>query len=157
MEIHDTAKIAKGAVVYGDVSIGEKSSIWYNAVVRGDDGRISIGKYSNIQDNCTVHLDQGHDVKIGDYVTVGHGAVIHGCTIGNNCLIGMGAIILNGAVIEDDCMIGAGTLITQGKVIPKGSMVLGSPGKVIRRISSEEKNGITENAMIYAEKEFGEG
>lgn len=155
MKIDDTARIAQGAVVYGDVSLGEKSSIWYHAVVRGDDGRISIGKYSNIQDNCTVHLDEGHEVKIGDYVTVGHGAIAHGCSIGNNCLIGMGAIVLNGAVIEDNCMIGAGTLITQNKVIPEGSMVIGRPGKIIRQLTEEEKESITKNALHYAEKEFG--
>lgn len=155
MEIHETARIARGAVVYGNVSAGEKSSIWYHAVVRGDSGRISIGKYSNIQDNCTVHLDAGHEVEIGDYVTIGHGAIVHGCRIGNNCLIGMGAIILNGAVIEDNCIIGAGTLITQGKTIPEGSMALGNPGKVIRQLTEEEKERITQNALHYAEKEFG--
>lgn len=154
MILHGTARIAKGAVVYGDVCLGEKSSIWYNAVVRGDSGPILIGKYSNIQDNCTVHLDTGHKVMIGDYVTVGHGAVIHGCTIGNNCLIGMGAIILNGAVIEDDCIIGAGTLITQNKIIPGGSMVFGNPGRVIRPITEEEKKSILKNALHYAEQKF---
>lgn len=152
MKIHETARIARGAVVYGDVIIGEKSSIWYNAVVRGDDGIISIGRYSNIQDNCTVHLDAGHEVKIGDYVTIGHGALIHGCTIGNNCLIGMGAIILNGAVIEDNCIIGAGTLVTQSRVIPKGSMVIGNPGKIVRELTEKETEGIMSNALHYAEK-----
>lgn len=154
MKIHETAQIAKGAIVYGDVTLGEKSSIWYNAVVRGDDGPIRIGKYSNVQDNCTVHLDTGHEVNIGDYVTIGHGAVVHGCTIENNCLIGMGAIILNDAVIGENSIIGAGALITQGKVIPAGSMVVGSPGKVIREITQEEKEGIKRNAFHYAEKEM---
>ncbi len=155
MKTDSTARIAPGAVVYGNVVIGEKSSIWYHAVVRGDSGKISIGKYSNIQDNCTVHLDKGHEVKIGDYVTVGHGAIVHGCSIGNHCLIGMGAIVMNGAVIEDNCIIGAGALVTQNKVIPEGSMVLGNPGRIIRQLSEEEKKGITENALHYAEKEFG--
>lgn len=149
MNLHKTVKIAKGAVVYGDIHIGEESSIWYNAVVRGDSGPIFIGKYSNIQDNCTVHLDEGGEVFIGDYVTVGHGAIVHGCKIGNRCLIGMGAIILNGAVIEDDCIIGAGTLVTQNKVIPSGSMVVGSPGKVIRQVTEEEKEHVLQNAMHY--------
>ncbi|MGN1147723.1 MAG: gamma carbonic anhydrase family protein [Lachnospiraceae bacterium] len=152
MNIHETAQIAKGAIVYGDVTLGEKSSIWYNAVVRGDDGSIRIGKYSNVQDNCTIHLDAGHKVNIGDYVTIGHGAIVHGCTIGNNCLIGMGAIILNGAVIEDNCIIGAGTLITQNKVIPANSMVIGNPGKVIRAITQEEKENVRANAVHYAGK-----
>lgn len=152
MKIHETAQIAKGAVVYGDVTLGGKSTIWYNAVIRGDDGPIRIGRYSNIQDNCTIHLDAGHEVKIGDYVTIGHGAVVHGCVIGNNCLIGMGAIILNGAVIEDNCIIGAGTLITQNKVIPAGSMVLGNPGKIVREITQKEKESIRANAVRYADK-----
>ncbi len=154
MNIHETARIAKGAVVYGEVSIGEKSTVWYHAVVRADQSAIEIGKCSNIQDNCTVHVDDEHPVKIGDYVTIGHGAIIHGCTIGDHCLIGMGAIILNGAVIEEDCIIGAGSLITQGKVIPKGSMVLGSPGKVIRPITEEEKANLLKNAMHYVEEEM---
>lgn len=154
MNLHETARIARGAIVYGDVTIGEKSSVWYNAVVRGDQSTIEIGKYSNVQDNCTVHVDNAHPVKIGDYVTIGHGAIIHGCTIGNNCLIGMGAIILNDAVIEDNCIIGAGSLVTQGKVIPEGSMVLGSPGKVIRPITEEERTHLLENAIHYAEEEM---
>ncbi len=157
MIIHETAKIAPGAVVYGDVEVGEKSSIWYHAVVRGDDGPIRIGKYSNVQDNCTIHLDAGHEVIIGDYVTVGHGAIVHGCKIGNHCLIGMGAIILNGAVIGENCIIGAGALITQDREIPAGSMVLGSPGKVIRELTEEEIAGITKNAVHYAEKQMQEG
>lgn len=157
MNLHETARIAKGAIVYGDVTLGEKSSIWYNAVVRGDQSTIEIGKYSNIQDNCTVHVDSNHPVKIGDYVTIGHGAIIHGCTIGNNCLIGMGAIILNDAVIEDNCIIGAGSLVTQGKVIPEGSMVLGSPGKVIRPIAEEEREHLLENAMHYANEIMYQG
>ena len=154
MNLHETVRIARGAIVYGDVTIGEKSTVWYNAVVRGDQSTIDIGKYTNIQDNCTVHVDDNNSVKIGDYVTIGHGAIIHGCTIGNHCLIGMGAIILNGAVIEDNCIIGAGTLVTQGKVIPEGSMVLGSPGKVIRSITEEEREHLLKNAMHYAGEEM---
>lgn len=154
MNLHETARIARGAIIYGNVTIGEKSSIWYNAVVRGDQSAISIGKYTNVQDNCTVHVDDDNPVKIGDYVTIGHGAIIHGCTIGNNCLIGMGAIILNGVVIGDNCIIGAGSLITQGKVIPEGSMVLGSPGKVMRPITEEEGEHLLENALYYAEADM---
>ena len=154
MKIHETAQIGNGAIVYGDVTLGEKSSIWYNAVVRGDDGPIRIGKYSNVQDNCTIHLNPDTEVNIGDYVTIGHGAIIHGCTIGNNCLIGMGAIILNNAVIEDNCVIGAGALVTQGKVIPTGSLVVGNPGRIIRKITPEEQSHITENAVHYAEKKM---
>ena len=155
MNIHKTARIAQGAIVYGDVSVGEKSNIWYHAVVRGDSDSITIGKYSNVQDNCTVHVDTGHPVEIGDYVTIGHGAVVHGCKIGNRCLIGMGAIILNDAVIEDDCVIGAGALIAQGKTIPKGSLVVGNPGRVMRSVSEEEKKHVMDNALHYAQTEFG--
>jgi len=155
MNIHKTARIAQGAIVYGDVSVGEKSNIWYHAVVRGDSDSITIGKYSNVQDNCTVHVDTGHPVEIGDYVTIGHGAVVHGCKIGNRCLIGMGAIILNDAVIEDDCVIGAGALIAQGKTIPKGSLVVGNPGRVMRSVSEEEKQHVIDNALHYAQTEFG--
>lgn len=152
MKIHETARIGKGAIVYGDVTLEEKSSIWYNAVVRSEDGPIRIGRYSNVQDNSTIHLEPDTEVNIGDYVTIGHGVVIHGCTIGNNCLIGMGAIILNHAVIGENCIIGAGTLVTQGKVIPAGSVVMGSPGKVVREITQEERAHIRENAIRYADK-----
>ena len=155
MNIHKTARIAQGAIVYGDVSVGEKSNIWYHAVVRGDSDSITIGKYSNVQDNCTVHVDTGHPVEIGDYVTIGHGAVVHGCKIGNRCLIGMGAIILNDAVIEDDCVIGAGALIAQGKTIPKGSLVVGNPGRVMRSVSEEETQHVIDNALHYVQTEFG--
>ncbi|MBQ8878663.1 MAG: gamma carbonic anhydrase family protein [Lachnospiraceae bacterium] len=155
MKIHETARIAQGAVVYGDVSVGEKTSIWYNAVVRGDSDSITIGKYSNVQDNCTVHVDVGHPLTIGDYVTIGHSAVVHGCHIGDRCLIGMGAIILNDAVIEEDCIIGAGALISQGKVIPKGSLVVGNPGKIIRSVTEEDKQSVMKNALHYAKMPFG--
>lgn len=155
MNIHETARIAQGAVVYGDVSVGEKTSIWYNAVVRADSDSIAIGKYSNVQDNCTVHVDTGHPVTIGDYVTIGHGAVVHGCSIGDRCLVGMGAIILNDAVIEDDCVIGAGALVAGGKVIPKGSLVVGNPGRIMRSVSNEEKQNVMANALHYADMQFG--
>lgn len=156
MKLHESVQVARGAVAFGDVTVGEDSSIWYNAVVRGDSGPIIVGKHSNIQDNCTLHLDEGGKVQIGDYVTIGHGAIVHGCKIGNRCLIGMGAIILNGAEIGDNCIIGAGTLITQKKVIPAGSMVMGSPGKVIREVTEEEKESVLRNAEHYvkASKEF---
>ncbi len=155
MKIHERARIAQGAVVYGDISVGEETSIWYNAVVRGDSDSITIGKYSNVQDNCTVHVDAGHPVTVGDYVTIGHGAIVHGCHIGNRCLIGMGAILLNDAVIEDDCVIGAGALVPQGKVIPAGSLVVGNPGRVMRSVSEEDKQNIMKNALHYARMPFG--
>ena len=152
MKIHETAQIAKGAVVFGDVTIGEKSNIWYNAVVRGDDGPITVGKCSNIQDNCVVHVDAGHSVEIGKFVTVGHGAIVHGCKIGDQTLVGMGAIILNGAVIGKNCMIGAGALVTQNTVIPDNSLVIGSPGKILRQVKPEEAAANRVNAEHYIEE-----
>ena len=118
MQSHDTAFIAPGAVVLGDVTIGENSGIWYNAVVRGDRDSIVIGRESNIQDNAVVHLGSGYPVEIGDHVTIGHGAIVHGCKIGDNTMIGMGAILMNGCKIGKNCIIGAGALVTQNVEIP---------------------------------------
>ena len=118
MQIHDTVFIAPGAVVLGDVTIGKNSGIWYNAVVRGDRDSIVIGKESNIQDNAVVHLGSGYPVEIGDHVTIGHGAIVHGCKIGDNTMIGMGAILMNGCKIGKNCIIGAGALVTQNVEIP---------------------------------------
>ena len=141
--------IAEGAKIIGDVTIGEDSSVWYNAVIRGDSNSIAIGKNTNVQDNAVLHTSHSHELKIGDNVTIGHGAIVHGCTVGNNVLIGMGAIILDGAVLEDNCIIGAGALVTQNKVMPAGSLVLGNPAKVIREITEEEKASILHNAKEY--------
>ena len=135
----------------GDVTIGEGSSMWYGAVARGDMSYITIGKFTNIQDNATVHVDTNTPCEIGDYTTIGHNAVVHGCKIGNNCLIGMGSIILNGAVIGDNCIIAAGALITEGAVIPSNSLVMGSPGKVRREVSKEEIETVKYNAVRYEE------
>ncbi|MBQ7718836.1 MAG: gamma carbonic anhydrase family protein [Clostridia bacterium] len=141
--------ISKNAVVTGNVKIGEDSSVWHMAVIRGDLAPIAIGKGSNVQEQAVVHVDTDYGVKIGDNVTVGHGAIIHGCTIGNNTLIGMGAIILNGAVIGDNCIIGAGALVTGGTVVPDGMMALGSPAKVKRELRDEEIQSNTANALEY--------
>ncbi|WFA09961.1 gamma carbonic anhydrase family protein [Tissierella sp. Yu-01] len=149
--VHEDAFVAETASVLGEVTIGEGSSIWYGAVLRGDIAPITIGKFSNVQDNATVHNETNIPAKIGDYTVVGHNAIVHGCTIGNNCLIGMGAIILNGAVIGDNCIIGAGTLITERKEIPPNSMVIGTPGKVIRMVTEEELEKVRKNAMRYSE------
>lgn len=148
-QIHQDTFIAENATVIGDVNIGQGSSIWYNAVLRGDIQNISIGEYSNIQDNATVHTGYKEASKLGDYTVVGHNAIIHGCTIGNNCLIGMGAIILNGAIIGDNSIIGAGTVVTEGKVIAPNSLVMGLPGKVIRSVTEEEIKAVRENALEY--------
>lgn len=147
--IDKDAFVAETASVLGEVSLGEGSSIWYGAVARGDIAPITIGKYSNIQDNATVHNETDIPAIVGDYTVVGHNAIVHGCTIGDNCLIGMGAIILNKAVIGDNCIIGAGSLVTQGKVIPPNSLVVGSPAKVIREVTEEELEKVRKNAMRY--------
>lgn len=149
--IHESAFVAENAAVIGDVDIGEGSSIWYGAVIRGDIENIHIGKYTNIQDNCTVHTETDIPTKLGDYTVVGHNAVVHGCTVGDNCLIGMGAIVLNRAVIGDNCIIGAGSVVTEGKEIPANSLVMGIPGKVIRQVTEEEIAAIKKNAIRYNE------
>lgn len=150
-KIHENAFIADSADVMGDVIIGEGSSIWYSAVVRGDIENIRIGKYTNIQDNATVHTETNIPTQLGDYTVVGHNAIIHGCTVGNNCLIGMGAIVLNGAVIGDNSIVAAGSLITEGKVIPPNSLVMGTPGKVVRQVTEDEIADIKKNAIRYYE------
>lgn len=144
--------VAEGAILRGDVTIDAHSSVWFHAVVRAENASITIGESSNIQDNCVLHVDAGADVRIGNQVTVGHGAVVHGCTIGDNTLIGMGAIILNHAVIGKNCIIGAGALITQNTVIPDNSLVVGNPGKVKRAVTADEVKDITENAMHYVKE-----
>ncbi len=147
--IHPSAFIAPNATLLGDVTIGEDASVWYNTVLRGDINRIVVGKGSNVQDGSVLHLSAEHGCLIGDYVTVGHMAMLHACTIGNECLIGMGAIILDGAVIGERSIIGAGALVTQGKIIPPGSMVLGSPAKVVRPLTDDEQAGLREWAARY--------
>lgn len=149
LQISEDVFVAQGAVLLGDVTIGKHSSVWFNAVVRADMASVVIGESTNIQDNCTLHVDAGASLTIGSQVTIGHGAVIHGCTVGDNTLIGMGAIILNHAVIGKNCIIGAGALITQNTAIPDNSLVIGNPGKVKRVLTSDEIEGITENAQHY--------
>lgn len=141
--------IAPSADVLGNVIIQEDVSIWYHATVRADSDVIKIGRGSNVQDNCVIHVDAGHPVTIGEYVTIGHGAIVHGCSIGDDTLIGMGAILLNDCKIGKNCIIGAGALITQGMEIPDGSVVLGNPGKIRRQITPEEIESSRENALVY--------
>ncbi len=150
--IDPEAFIAEGAVVRGDVRIERNASIWYNAVLRGDVDSIAVGEGSNIQDGCVVHVDRGCPVRIGRNVTVGHGAIVHGCTIGDGTLIGMGAIILNGAVIGEGCIVGAGALVTQGKHIPAGTLVVGSPARTVRAVTPEEREHNLANAQLYVEE-----
>lgn len=144
--------IAPGAVVLGDVRLGDNASVWYNAVVRADQQTITIGDNSNVQDNCTIHVESGLDVNIGNNVTIGHNAIIHGCTIKDNTLIGMGAIVMNRAVIGKNCIIGAGTLVPENAEIPDNSLVVGVPGRVRREVSEKEAAQITENALVYVKE-----
>ncbi|MBR3607212.1 MAG: gamma carbonic anhydrase family protein [Lachnospiraceae bacterium] len=152
MKIHESAYIADGAVVLGEVSIGEDCSVWFNSTVRADRASIVMGKGSNIQDNAVVHVDEGFPVYIGDNVTIGHGAIVHGCEIQDNTLVGMGAIILNGAKIGKNCMIGAGALVTQNAQIPDNSLVVGCPGKVLRQVTEAEIASNLHNATEYVEE-----
>ena len=141
--------IAPSAYVIGKVRLGSGVSIWYGAVLRGDNELLEIGGDTNIQEMCLLHTDAGIPFKVGRGCTIGHRAVLHGCRIGDNCLIGIGATILNNAVIGDNCMIGAHTLITEGKQIPSGSVVMGSPGKIVRTTSPEEIEGMRVSAAHY--------
>jgi len=150
-QIAASAYVDPSAVVIGDVVVGERSSIWPCVVVRGDTARISVGSETSIQDGSVLHADDGVPCTIGDRVTVGHMVMLHGCTIGDGSLIGIGAIVLNGAKIGRNCLIGAGALITEGKEIPDNSMVVGAPGKVIRTLSPEQAAGIAAGAMHYVE------
>ena len=140
--------IARTAVVLGDVTMGDHSSIWYGAVARGDINRVVIGHHSNIQDNAVLHNADDFPCVVGNWVTVGHSAVVHACTIGDETLIGMGAVVLDGAVVGKQCLIGARALVTPGTVIPDGSMVLGSPGKVVRALTEKERGEL----KYWAEK-----
>jgi|SRR6266542_4511787 len=150
-ELGRGAYIAQGAIVVGDVTIGDYSSVWYNAVLRGDINRIVVGHHTNIQDNAVLHLADDYPCLVGSYVTVGHCAIVHACKVGNEVLIGMGATILDGAVIGDRSLIGANTLVTQKTEIPAGSLVLGSPAKVVRSLTATEQEQLRVSAEKYAE------
>ena len=143
------AWIAPTTVLVGQVVVKADAGIWFGVVARGDNEPITIGARSNVQENVVLHTDMGFPLTIGAGCTIGHKAMLHGCTIGDNTLIGMGATVLNGAVIGRDCLIGAGALITEGKVIPDGSLVVGVPGKVIRQLDAEAIAGLTRSAEGY--------
>ncbi|MFJ3673160.1 gamma carbonic anhydrase family protein [Streptomyces sp. NPDC090106] len=150
-DIDGTAFVAPGATVIGDVTLHAEASVWYGAVVRGDVERISVGAQSNIQDNCTLHADPGFPVTVGARVSVGHNAVVHGATVEDDCLIGMGATVLNGAVIGAGSLVAAQALVPQGMVVPPGSLVAGVPAKVRRELTEEERQGVTLNGTLYAD------
>lgn len=148
-KIDKDAVIARGAVVLGDVTMEKDSSVWYNAVVRGDLQPIRIGEGSNVQDNAVLHVDRAYPLMIGKQVTVGHGAILHGCTIEDRVLVGMGAIVMNGAVIGAGSIIAAGALVTQNTVIPERSLVMGNPAKIRRGVTPEEIQASIQNAENY--------
>lgn len=148
--LHPTAHAAENAVITGDVTMEENSSVWFGVVARGDVAPIVIGANSNIQDGCLLHNRTGLPTIIGKNVTAGHGAILHGCTVGDNCLIGMGAILLNECVIGEGSIVAAGALVTERTVIPPGSMVMGSPGRVVRAVRPDELAHTLANAEEYA-------
>lgn len=141
--------VAPNATLLGRVELNEDASVWFGAVLRGDNELISIGARSNIQDGCILHTDPGFPLTVGDDCTIGHMVMLHGCTIGRGSLVGIGSIIMNGASIGEECLIGANTLISEGKVIPPRSMVLGSPGKVVRELRDEDVKRISGSAARY--------
>ena len=149
--IHSTAYVVPNATVIGDVTLMEESSVWYGAVLRGDINRITIGPRSNVQDNAVVHIDTPNETRLGELVTVGHSAIVHACTIDDEVLIGMGAIILDGSEIGARSIIGANTLVTLGTQIPPGFLVLGSPAKVKRALTLDEQKDIARWAWSYVE------
>jgi carbonic anhydrase/acetyltransferase-like protein (isoleucine patch superfamily) len=150
--VADNCYVAPGAVLAGAVTLHENVGIWFNAVLRGDYEPITIGEGSNIQDNVTGHVDAGFPLTLGKNVSVGHNAVIHGCTVEDDCLIGMGAIVMNGAVIGTGSLVAAGALVLEGTIVPPGSLVAGVPAKVRRELTAEERDGIRHNAQNYRDR-----
>ena len=150
--VHETVFVAPGAYVIGDVTIGENSTIWFNAVLRGDEDSITIGEKCSIQDNSTIHLYEGCPVVIEDEVTVGHNVILHGCKVGKRTIVGMGSTILDNAEIGEECIIGANTLIPSGKKIPPRSLVVGSPGKVVRELTDKDLQLIQLSIDTYVQK-----
>ena len=150
--ISSSAFVADNATVRGDVTLGERSSVFFGAVLRGDRAPITIGSGTNIQDNCVVHVDYDYPVVVGQNVTVGHGAILHGCTVGDNTLIGMGAIVLNGAQVGSNCLIGAGALVPQHAVIPDGSLAFGSPAKVRSALDEAAIAELRQSALDYQQE-----
>lgn len=151
-DIAASALVFDEATLIGDVRLGERVSVWPGAVLRGDNAPIVVGDDSNLQDGCVVHSDPGYPVTMGRQVTVGHLAMLHGCRIGDDVLVGMNATVLNGADIGDRCIIGAGALVTSGKRFPPGSLIVGSPAKVVRELTKDEIQSVRDNASVYTDK-----
>ncbi len=150
-KIHDSCYVSESVDIIGDVILEEDVNVWFGTVIRGDENFIRIGKGTNIQDNCTLHIARDFPCIVGENVTIGHGAIVHACTIGDRVLVGIGAIILNGAIIEDDVIIGAGSIVTPRKKIPSGSMVMGIPGKIVRSLTKAEMDYFEVSAKNYVE------
>ena len=150
-KIADSAWVADSAQVMGNVVLAEDASIWFGVVIRGDTETIRIGRGSNIQDLSVLHADHGMPLTVGEDVTVGHQVMLHGCTVGDGSLIGIGAVVLNGAKIGKGCLVGAGSLVTEGKEFPDGSMILGSPAKVVRQLTPEQLEGLRQSAKHYVD------
>lgn len=148
-QVDATAWVADSAEVMGQVHIDADASVWFGCVLRGDTDALHIGMGSNIQDGCVLHVDQGMPLHVGQRVTVGHRVMLHGCTVGDESLIGIGAVVLNGARIGRHCLVGAGALVTEGKVFADGSMILGSPARVVRQLTPEEIEGLRRSAQHY--------
>ena len=150
-QLHADTWVAPDANLVGQVVLEEGASVWFGTTIRADHEEIRVGKGSNVQENCVFHIDAGYPLTVGENCTIGHKVMLHGCTIGDNSLIGMGATVLNGATIGRNCLIGAGALITENKVIPDGSLVMGVPGKVVRELDAEAIRGLTLSALHYQE------
>ena len=149
--IHESVFVAPDANIIGKISLNEKSSVWFCSTLRGDNELISVGFGSNIQENCVLHTDIGYPLTIGKNCTIGHNAIIHGCTIGNNTLIGMGATILNNAKIGNNCLVGAGALVTENKEFPDGSLIVGSPAKAVKELDDKTIANLTRSSKHYVD------
>ena len=147
----DTAWVADSAQVMGHVELAEDTSVWFGAILRGDNELLRVGKGSNVQDGAIIHSDPGFPVSLGENVSVGHRVMLHGCTVGDGSLIGIGAVVLNGAKIGRNCLVGAGALVTEGKEFPDGSMIIGSPAKAVRELAPEQIEGIRRGAAHYVQ------
>ncbi len=147
--IADSAWVADSAQVIGDVVLAEDASVWFGVVIRGDTASIKVGRGSNIQDHSVLHADTGMPLTLGEGVTVGHKVMLHGCTVGDYSLIGIGAVVLNGAKIGKGCLVGAGSLVTEGKEFPDGAMIIGSPARVVRQLTAEQQEGLRQGALHY--------
>lgn len=147
--VHESVFVAPGANVIGSVVLSENASVWFGATIRGDNDTISIGRNSNVQEGAVLHTDPGIPLRVGENVTVGHQAMLHGCTIGDGSLIGIQAVVLNGAVIGKHCLVGAGAVVTERKVFPDRSLIVGAPARVIRELSDEDVAGLLKSAEIY--------